>query len=126
VLCTLVKSLAWHNIKKCLNDVTLHIIILFICYCRSLGFVDGKALCCGKLTNGYQNYWGGSISSVNCTGTESSFQDCPYSSVQYYGRCSAGLASAACLPYSKDDSRVNGRFTFWLSYCHYFTPLYWM
>ena len=63
---------------------------------RSLGHSDGRAQCCGRLSRGYTYSTSGSLSNINCTGSESSFASCRYTTSRY--RCSRriGLASAIC------------------------------
>ncbi|XP_076465930.1 scavenger receptor cysteine-rich domain-containing protein DMBT1-like [Babylonia areolata] len=72
--------------------------------CKSAGYVDGKALCCGQLTSGYSTW--GTVSSLGCTGSEASLDTCPYTYSRSY--CSSSFsrgspASAICYTQSRDS-----------------------
>ncbi|KAK7116610.1 hypothetical protein V1264_002264 [Littorina saxatilis] len=73
--------------------------------CKTLGHQDGKAQCCGRLSRGSTYGVYRSASNITCTGTETSFQSCRFTSSSSRCSSSIGLASAIC--YDKSVSQVS-------------------
>ncbi|KAL8597993.1 hypothetical protein ACOMHN_011418 [Nucella lapillus] len=78
--------------------------------CRLAGYVDGRALCCGQLTQGVMFTQYHTASNISCPANATSVSDCSFTTLRR-GRCPSrsGIASAVC--YSQEKHLIGTGFS---------------